>query len=224
MQYVDRLLTGEEKTRDIALCLILWLIAGLAILGFWIVAIGLPFPEAVDILAGKQAAEGKALIEPRFPVPAGDFSVQMPVGEKVVCSKDGRLIMSKITFGDGGGAVAVGVDLKPTPFTVKEPWMTEGRKAVFKESYQKEESLFKEPFVARRLNNFRPIKAKGMKGFEAHWGGGGVDKRYVELYLDNRRLKFEVARKDAKLTAEDYQLLYAIVASVEDFASLKKNF
>mgnify|MGYP001545971518 CR=1 FL=1 len=221
MEYVDCLLEGEEKKRDIFLVLTLWAIV--LPIGLYLALSSISSgPPPIDILQNAGVASAKKLLTKRVPIPKGEFSVLLSPKFRSESFPKAKMVAARLPIGAPGAIVAIGVLNNPHGFKAVSPKFTEERKAVYSQKWTKYLEMLRGEYKAGKLVEYRPITAKGLPGFEAHFKEGDVDKRQIELYAGTRCFKFEVARIGAPLSYEDLACFYAVVSSMEDFSELKK--
>ena len=223
MMYVDLLLEGEENKRDILLVLTFW--ALVLPLGLYLALQStVSGPQAVDILQNADAANMGDILTRRLPVPEADFSILLPPKCKVLPSSKAKALVTKVPVGPDGALLAAGLLVSPKGFEAVLPKHTQGRTVAYLSRWKNELEMLRGDFHAGKLISYRPIVAKGLPGFEAHFREKKVDKLQIELFSGKRCFKFEISRIGSPLDAADRAFYYAVIASMEDFSDLKKDF
>ena len=218
MSIVEALHDGSANKRDIVLALMLWVIGALLSVAMSVSATKLPQISVIDISSGSGTMTSSLVC--RIPVPAGQFSVMLPSVTKVALSEDTRTIVLKLPSDLGFSGLGISVELSPQVYEVIAPSMTQLRKRSFNSRILNDAFILNAPFTAKKVKSFEPVISKGQMGFIARLEGDNVDKLYIELYKDTRRMIFEIAVAKGMLTSKHRDLLYAVVASVEDFKGI----
>ena len=223
MNYVDLLLEGEEEKRDILLVLTFWAL---------VLPIGLYLalqrntadgPQAIDVLQNANIASVSGLLTRRLPIPNAEYSILLSPKSSVLPNPQAKALVAKVPVGADGALLAAGLLVSPKGFKAVQPKHTEGRKMAFLSKWARDLEMLRGDYHAGKLISYRPIIAKGLPGFEAHFREKDVEKLQIELFSDKRCFRFEVSRVGAPLSAEDRAFYYAVIASMEDFSELKKK-
>ena len=218
MSIIESLLSGEEKKRDISLVIMLWVIGLLLSISMSMSATILPNPVSVDISGGNNNMVSKLAC--RVPIPAGEFSVMLPLSEKTAVDEKGLVIALKLPSTMGNSSLGVSVEMRPSDYTVFRPSQMKLREKAFSARLKNDGFILKGPFAATVIESFKSVVSNGRFGYMVRLKGKNSDKLYVEVYEDSRRMIFEIAVVDSLLTQKHRDLLFSVISSIEDFKNI----
>ena len=206
---------GANKKRNIALVFMLWTLGWLIMTAASVSSPGELNINVADISKGYNSM-AKGLIN-EIPLPHGQFCVTLPTVDQSMVAADGSVIVLTLPSALDRASLAISVELLDHPYRVVRPEMTKVRKKVFNTRVKAGKFILDNSFPVNNLVSFKPIVSQGRMGYEARLKGDNIDKLYIELYEDSRRIVFEIAVSKAVLTLKHRNLLRAVASSVEDY-------